>query len=268
MKAQNRILGISAIMGLLILTGCEEGKVELSSGNKTDTHTLKQTESMDQASYAGLESVFLDTKTIASNGKPMLFIFGKNNCTYCDKLKDDIKANPELQNLLTNNFATYYINIDYTKIHHISFESDKKPIEIDTANLAREYGVRPTPTLIFLDSRGKAFFLYPGYITPAKLQALLHRTQELKTIDPSMVESLSNELSALIDSTISMQFVSDKLLSLAGSKSPLTPLRAHTRPESRALGCLDSVMSLVVLDSTISMQERKYLAAKLIESIS
>lgn len=200
MNTTIRNLSIGAILGLLILTGCEEGKVELSSGNKTSSQALKEAESMDKASYAGLESVFLDTKTISSSGKPMLFIFGKNNCTYCDKIKDDIKADAQLQDLLKSHFATYYINIDYSKIHHISFESDKKPIEMDTTSLAREYGVRPTPTLIFLDSTGRAFFLYPGYLTPAKFQALLERTRELKIVDSQQIESLAKELSALIDS--------------------------------------------------------------------
>lgn len=195
----------ASIMGIILamLTGCEEHKVELSSGNNTSTQTLQEIESMDKASYAGLESVFLDTKTITSRGKPMLFIFGKNNCAYCDKLKDDIKSDQSLQDTLTNDFATYYINIDYSKIHHIYYlpTQAKDPIQIDTSDLAREYGVRPTPTLIFLDSTGRAFFLYPGYITPPKFRALLHRVRELKVIDSSALESLSSELSALIDST-------------------------------------------------------------------
>lgn len=197
MKTIIHISIIGVIVGLIFI-GCEDGKVELSSGNKIDTQTLKEAESMDKVSYAGLESVFLDTKTIASNGKPMLLIFGKNNCTYCDKLKDDIKADAQLQDLLTNHFATYYINIDYSKIHHITFDTTKDPIQIATSDLAREYGVRPTPTLIFLDSTGRAFFLYPGYITPAKFQALLQHTRELKNVDSKDIESLANELSALI----------------------------------------------------------------------
>ena len=197
MKTIIHISIIGVIVGLIFI-GCEDGKVELSSGNKIDTQTLKEAESMDKVSYAGLESVFLDTKTIASNGKPMLLIFGKNNCTYCDKLKDDIKADAQLQDLLTNHFATYYINIDYSKIHHITFDTTKDPIQIATSDLAREYRVRPTPTLIFLDSTGRAFFLYPGYITPAKFQALLQHTREQKNVDSKDIESLTNKLSALI----------------------------------------------------------------------
>ena len=119
---------------------------------------------------------------------------------YCDKLKDDIKANLELQNILRDNFASYYINIDYSKIHNLLFD-DAEPRKIDTLNLAREYNIRPTPTLIFLDSTGKVFFMYPGYLTPSKFQALLQSTQNYSIIDSDDVQNIANKLSAVIDST-------------------------------------------------------------------
>lgn len=186
--------------GVLVFWGCDDQKVELSDGNKTNTQALQEAESMDKVSYAGLENVFLDTKTLAANHKPMVFIFGKNNCVYCDKLKDDIKANLELQNILRDNFASYYINIDYSKIHNLLFD-DTEPREIDTLNLAREYNIRPTPTLIFLDSTGKVFFMYPGYLTPSKFQALLQSAQNYSTIDSDDVQNIASNLSAVIDST-------------------------------------------------------------------
>ena len=167
----------SVCFGVLVFWGCDDQKVELSDGNKTNTQALQEAESMDKVSYAGLENVFLDTKTLAANHKPMIFIFGKNNCVYCD-----------------------YINIDYSKIHNLLFD-DAEPRKIDTLNLAREYNIRPTPTLIFLDSTGKVFFMYPGYLTPSKFQALLQSAQNYSTIDSDDVQNIANKLSAVIDST-------------------------------------------------------------------
>ncbi len=49
-----------------------------------------------------------------------------------------------------------------------------------------------------------------------------------------------------------MQFAVGKLVSLAGSKSLLAPLREHTLPFIESKDLLDSIMPLVAVDSSIS----------------
>ena len=154
---KNIILCVMFSMGILF-NACEDS-LNLSSGNDIDENTLRNIESMDKASYAGLENVFLDSKTIDTNGKTMLLIFGKNNCPYCDKLKDDIKASAPLQEILTKDFSAYYINIDYSKLHHLTqFLGRSEPTQMTTLEIAKVYKIRPTPTLVFFDSMGIPFF--------------------------------------------------------------------------------------------------------------
>ena len=75
----------------LAFYGCEDShKVELSSGKEIGLEQIKEMESLDKISYVGLENVFSDTKIISPNGKPLLLIFAKNNCIYCDKFKDNL----------------------------------------------------------------------------------------------------------------------------------------------------------------------------------
>ena len=54
----------------------------------------------------------------------------------------------------------------------------------------------------------------------------------------------------ILDSIILLQFACGKLVSLVESESPLAPLRAHTLSFLESQDYLDSIMSLVILDST------------------
>ena len=191
------------VFGVGVLFNACEDSLVLSSGNDIDEKTLRDIESMDKVSYAGLENVFLDSKTIDSNGKPTLLIFGKNNCPYCDKLKDDIKTNASMQEILAKNFSAYYINIDYSKLHHLAqFFGKIAPYEMTTLELAQAYQIRPTPTLVFLDSQGMPFFTYPGYLQPKQFSLLLELAKEHIIVQADSTNVLSKQIMQSLESSV------------------------------------------------------------------
>lgn len=168
-------VAIVGVIGVFLLAGCKSDEIKedsFSSGSKISSEHLAQAQSLDKASYQGLEHIFGDTANISSDGKPVILIFGKNGCQWCDKLKDEIKQNLQTQEMLIQNFKSYYINLSYSKIHNLNYNG--KLGKIETIELARQYQIRPTPTSVFLDSDGKPIFSYPGYFTQPQMQAILN----------------------------------------------------------------------------------------------
>lgn len=155
---------------VVALLGCKGGdKLDsnsFSSGNEVSSSVQAANNDLDKKSYEGLEQIFQDTRDIDSHGKFLMIVFGKNNCKYCEKLKEDIKKDPELQAYIKNNFSPYYINIDYEKNHHFNFGEAKKKeeTEIPTSQLAEIYKVYATPTTIFGDKDGRTILVIPGYL--------------------------------------------------------------------------------------------------------
>lgn len=156
----------------------DENEVKVSSGNTLTQEQIDYAQNLDKASYEGLEDVFLDTKDIqSSESKITLVIFGKNNCIYCDKLKDDIKRTPLLKSYLQEHFMPYYVNTSYAKTHTLHFGKDGVGTEsLGTNALMNRFvnsPMRPTPTLVFLTQEGKSIYELPGYLPPLQILALL-----------------------------------------------------------------------------------------------
>ncbi|MCH5313350.1 MAG: thioredoxin fold domain-containing protein [Helicobacter sp.] len=153
---------------IVLLCGCDDEQVKISTHTKDKSHLIEQAENRDKSSYAGLEDVFLDTKhlyTQDADNKLTLFIFAKNNCLYCDKLKDDIANDNALKSMLQAHFLPDYINTSYTKKHILHKGEDTQTIP--TFNLMEFYvksPMRPTPTLVFVDREGKSIYELPGYL--------------------------------------------------------------------------------------------------------
>lgn len=166
---------VLAFMGAVFLfAGCKNeniGESAISSKSNISQEVITQSKSFDKASYAGLEHVFKDTENISSDGKFVLLVFGKNGCKWCDRLKEEIKENKQTQEMLLKDFQSYYINLSYSKIHHLDFDGKKDQKE--TSQLALEYGVRPTPTSIFINSKGEPIFGWPGYFDQKQMQVIL-----------------------------------------------------------------------------------------------
>ena len=181
----NKLWMLCAIIyAMMISFGCnDDNEVRISQGAALNEKHIEQAENLDKESYAGLEDVFLDTKTIqGQEGKITLLIFGKNHCTYCDKLKDDIKNNTSLKSILQSHFLPYYINISYTKNHHLQFQNAPEST-LSTSTLIETYvksPMRPTPTLIFLAPTGEVIYELPGYLPSKELSALLKYMQSQK----------------------------------------------------------------------------------------
>lgn len=161
------------VVGYLFV-GCKNERIDskmLSSQSNISQETIEQSKNLDKASYSGLEHIFKDTENINSDGKFVLLIFGKNNCQWCDRLKDELKENKETQALLKQYFQSYYINLSYSKLHHLDFGGKK--MQRDTSELAAEYNIRPTPTSVFLNDQGEAIFAWPGYFSQQQMQIIL-----------------------------------------------------------------------------------------------
>ncbi|AFI06495.1 SoxW family protein [Helicobacter cetorum] len=166
---------------LLGLSGCKSNSQDnldetlLSSGTQSSKELEDERENIDKKSYAGLEDIFRDTKFISPNDKYMLLVFGRNGCSYCEKLKNDIKNVKELHDYIKEHFNAYYINISYSKLHNfkVGTKNDTKEIKMPTEELAQIYGVQSTPTIVLSDKTGKTIYELPGYMPSTQFLAVL-----------------------------------------------------------------------------------------------
>ncbi|MGX2983020.1 thioredoxin fold domain-containing protein [Helicobacter sp. 23-1045] len=115
-----RIYEILIVFCVLFLSACENKIDEniISKGSDFSAEAREKSQNLDKESYKDLAHLFLDTNEIDFS-RGVLIIFGKNQCKYCDMLKDDIKKNPAVQGKIGENFNAYYINTSYQKTHKI-----------------------------------------------------------------------------------------------------------------------------------------------------
>lgn len=173
-----RVMAHIAIICIFFF-GCKDSGVNsqsFSSGKEVSSEVQELSQNIDKKSYQGLEDLFLDTNTIKTDGKYLLLIFGKNNCSYCEKLKDDLKQSQDLRTYIKENFSPYYINVSYDKKHHfkLNVDNEVKEVDIMTSQLSSSiYRVFSTPMIVFGDESGKTIFEIPGYIPKDKLLKVL-----------------------------------------------------------------------------------------------
>ncbi|RAX54687.1 hypothetical protein CCY99_02685 [Helicobacter sp. 16-1353] len=168
---------ILALTLSLFFIACSDDKIDsslISSGAIMDEEAREIEQNLDKASYAELADLFLDTKDVAFD-KDVLIVFGKNNCKYCDMLKDTIKNDANLKQIIKDNFNPYYINTSYTKTHNIDFGS--KTSHIKTNDFASIFGINSTPAIIFLSKDGNVKYMYPGF-TPQLKDLIINVTQK------------------------------------------------------------------------------------------
>ncbi len=147
----------------LLLISCSDHKIDsdvISNGSTMSAEAREAEKNLDKASYADIADIFLDTNEISFD-KNILIIFGKNNCQYCDMLKDMIKKDENLKQTIKDNFNPYYINISYSKIHSINFND--KQSKVDTGSIASLFAVDFTPSIVFLGRDGNVRYLFPGF---------------------------------------------------------------------------------------------------------
>lgn len=160
----------------VLLIGCREEKHDIdiiSQGGINSDEARELHQNVDKNSYFEILSFLQDNEMIQSDGqKAILLIFGNNGCKYCDQLKKEIVQNTTLQNLIKNDFSSYYINISYKKEHFFNQEI------FDTHMLRDYFSIRSTPTLIILNPRGELIFEIIGYMEEKKLQLALKYISE------------------------------------------------------------------------------------------
>ena len=163
MKQVCRILGICALC-VWIFSGCDDKKIDsniISQGSEMSAEAQERAKHLDKESYKDLADLFLDTSEIDFS-REVLIIFGKNQCNYCDMLKEDIKKSDEIRAKIKAHFNPYYVNISYDKVHNLrGFKG--KDVKINSANLSQIFGVNATPQVVFLDKNGRVKYLFAGY---------------------------------------------------------------------------------------------------------
>ncbi|WRF50526.1 thioredoxin fold domain-containing protein [Helicobacter pylori] len=167
----------------LFLSACKSNNKDkldenlLSSGSQSSKELNDERDNTDKKSYAGLEDVFSDNKSISPNDKYMLLVFGRNGCSYCERFKKDLKNVKELRNYVKEHFSTYYVNISYSKEHDFKVgdkdKNDEKEIKMSTEELAQIYAVQSTPTIVLSDKTGKTIYELPGYMPSTQFLAVL-----------------------------------------------------------------------------------------------
>ena len=163
MKQVCRFLGICALC-VWIFSGCDDKKIDsniISQGSQMSAEAQEKAKHLDKESYKDLADLFLDTSEIDFS-REVLIIFGKNQCNYCDMLKEDIKKSDEIRAQIKAHFNPYYVNISYDKVHNLQgFKG--KDVKINSANLSQIFGVNATPQVVFLDKNGRVKYLFAGY---------------------------------------------------------------------------------------------------------
>ncbi|STQ86190.1 DUF255 domain-containing protein [Helicobacter muridarum] len=165
---------VCAIFPMFVL-GCKEGNITISDGNNNTQALEEMNQNIDIASYKGLEDVFSNSAHIKSDSKPIMLVFGKNNCLYCEKLKSDITKDSSLRDFIKENFISYYINTSYSKSHEVVFLDKSMP----TDSLAMVYGLDGTPLTIWFEPNGNKILSLQGY-DKKYFVSMLHFIQEEK----------------------------------------------------------------------------------------
>lgn len=165
MKHIFKIITLCAF-GVIFFSGCDEKKIDsniISTGSNMNAEAQEKAKNLDKESYKELADLFLDTSEIDFK-KEILIIFGKNQCKYCDMMKDDIKKSPTIQSKIKEHFNPYYINTSYDKVHKLlNFGGESKNIEIPTVRFAQIFGVNATPQIVFFKRDGHVKYLFAGY---------------------------------------------------------------------------------------------------------
>lgn len=123
-------------------------------------------------SYAkDIDSIFLDSRDIEIKDKPVMLIFGKDDCYYCDVLSASLVSNATIQGYINLNFSAYYINIDDKKKHTLPYLNLNRTSSL---NLAKIYEVKALPLIVFISNENqKEIMRVVGFIGESRIINLL-----------------------------------------------------------------------------------------------
>lgn len=99
--------------------------------------------------------------------KPILLDLYTDWCGWCKKLDKETFADPEVAGVLTDLFALAKVNGESTE--EIIYKNQKT----NGVGLARGFGVRGYPAIIFLDPKGDIITLIPGFLNAKQFHPIV-----------------------------------------------------------------------------------------------
>jgi thioredoxin-related protein len=123
----------------------------------------------DQASDPKTEWLEIETAQELSkeDGNPVFLFFEAEWCGTCKRMLRNVFPQYEVTRLLSESYHTVSIDLESRK--EILFNGRK----ISERNLAREFEVQATPTLLFLDSSGEELGRFLGFLDQDDFKRLL-----------------------------------------------------------------------------------------------
>jgi len=102
-----------------------------------------------------------DAKEAASGGKRLAILFEQKGCPYCREMHRVNLAIPEISDYIKANFNVTQLNL----------WGDREVTDADGEAMSekkfgRKHRVMYTPTIMFVDEKGKEVFRMPGYFKP------------------------------------------------------------------------------------------------------
>jgi len=151
---------IVLILIFSVLAGCISEEDSIKTPEPTETPAVTETPK-EKTSITWVYDVE-QAKEIAKNGNKLILIdFNADNCGWCRKLEEITYKEKEVIKLVNENFVPVFFDLD--------IETNKEIYEANYHKYVQGY----LPTLLILDSEGKALYRITGYKTGEQLTELL-----------------------------------------------------------------------------------------------
>lgn len=131
------------------------------------------------------DNLHVDASQATRDKLPIMLVFTGAVCSYCDLLEEEI-----IKPMLLGGEYTDKVNIRKLVVDNGSRVTDFSGQRLDTADLAHEYGVFVTPTILFVDSSGyqlaermvgiNTIEMFGGYLDQCIESALLRLRDPVK----------------------------------------------------------------------------------------
>ncbi|HEX5091785.1 MAG TPA: thioredoxin fold domain-containing protein [Burkholderiales bacterium] len=109
-----------------------------------------------------------DVKEAARDGKRLMLYFWQDGCPFCQRMKETTLADPGIVAATRASFVAVALNTFGER--ELQWTDGRTMREKE---LARELGIRGTPTLVFLDERGAIILRRVGYVPGDSFRELL-----------------------------------------------------------------------------------------------
>jgi thioredoxin-related protein len=109
-----------------------------------------------------------DVADLATDGKRLMLYFGQDSCPYCKALMQTNFSQPDIVAKTRKHFVAIALNIWGDR--DVTWTDGKVRREKDFAAFLK---IQFTPTLVFLDERGKVVARLNGYYPPHRFEAVL-----------------------------------------------------------------------------------------------